>query len=221
MFPLHPWFRVLPLLAGLGAGAMPAQAKPIAFQDGFTSMYEFGAGMMQEAQAFYAPRAWLSLGAGYLRLESDQQAFSREISYARFNLLVHRWNLPAAQANVFAWGGAGAARGSDFDGWRVAENAGAQFDFETLRFYSSLKTDWQHSSQFSHRIDTLQLGVAPYRHRYDGLATWILVQARDYTGGVYDGIEPALLLRLFKGPVWFEAGLTIDRTLQSMLMINF
>jgi hypothetical protein len=184
-------------------------------------MLEYGAGTMQEAQAFYAPRYWLSAGAGWLHLEQEDHRFGRDIAYARINYLVHRWNLSDAQANVFAWGGLGGARGSDFDGTRLAENAGAQADFETLRFYGSLKADWQHSSAFAHRIDTVQLGVAPYRHRYDGLATWVLVQGRAYTGGIYDGVETALLLRLFRGPVWFEAGITADRKLQSMLMFNF
>jgi hypothetical protein len=47
------------------------------------------------------------------------------------------------------------------------------------------------------------------------------VQARDYTGGLYDGTEGALLLRFFRGPLWLEAGVTADRRLQSMFMFNF
>jgi hypothetical protein len=51
------------------------------------------------------------------------------------------------------------------------------------------------------------------------------VQARDYTGGLYDGVEPAALVRLFKNgrasAFWIEAGVTIDGHLQSMFMINF
>ncbi|HZP13182.1 MAG TPA: hypothetical protein VFB36_12260 [Nevskiaceae bacterium] len=200
--------------------ATSALAKPIAFQDGRTLMFEYGAGTMIEAQAFYAPRYWYSVGAGYLHLEDEDHRFSRDISYARMNYLVHRWNLSSAQANVFAWGGLGGARATDSD-LRIAENAGGQADFETLWFYSSLKTDWQHSSAFSHRIDTLQLGVAPYRHRYNGIATWVVGQARRYTGDIYDGTEVALLLRFFRGPLWIEAGITADRKLQSMVMFNF
>jgi hypothetical protein len=212
--------RRAPLLLAL-LFSFPVFAKPIAFQDGRTLMLEYGAGTMQEAQAFYAPRYWYSVGAGYLRLDEEHHRFSRDCAYLRVNLLAHRWNLSSAQANVFVWGGFGGARGSDFSGTRAAENGGIQFDYETLRFYSSLKTDWQHASTFTHRIDTLQLGVAPYKHRYNGVATWVVGQARNYTGGVYDGIEAALLLRLFTGPVWLEAGITADRKLQSMFMFNF
>jgi len=211
-------------LAALALTA-PAAAKPIAFGDGYTAMYEYGAGTMQEAQAFYAPRYWYSLGAGYLRLDAADEAFSRDISYARFNYLVRRWNLPEAQGNVFAYGGLGAARSDDYDGTKVAWNGGAQADYETRRIYASLKADYQHSSAFAHRIDTLQLGLAPYLHDYGGIATWFVLQARNYTGGIYDGIESAALIRLFGarawGSVWFEGGVTNDGTLQTMVMFNF
>jgi len=201
---------------------LPAvQAKPIAFANGTTVMSEYGAGTMIEAQAFYAPTYWLSTGAGYLRLDSDSERRTRDIEYVRVNYLVKRWNLDAAQANVFVWGSLGRATGSDFDGSRLARNAGFQFDYETRRIYGSLKSDLWESTAFSHRIDTLQLGLAPYEHDYQDLATWFVLQARDYTGGIHRGTEWALLLRLFKGGAWIEAGLTGDGKPQLMAMFNF
>jgi hypothetical protein len=198
-----------------------AMAKPIAFAGGSTLMAEYGAGTMEELQYFYALRYDFSVGVGHLKLDSDETSKTREISYSRVNYLVHRWNLDDAQANVFAWGGVGSATGNTFSGSVFAENAGAQADYETRRVYASLKTDWEGSSQFSDRIDTLQLGIAPYRHDYGGLATWFLVQVRDYTGGIHRGVETALLLRLFKGSVWVEAGITNGGKLQAMAMFNF
>jgi hypothetical protein len=203
------------------AGTMSVMAKPIAFADGYTVMAEYGAGTMKEAQLFYAPRYDLSVGGGHVELDSDETAKSRRINYARLNYLVHRWNLDDAQANVFAWGGLGSATGNTFSGTLLAENAGAQADYETRRVYGSLKTDLQRSSAFSHRIDTLQLGLAPYKHEYGGVATWFLVQARQYTGGIHHGTESAVLLRLFKGGAWIEAGVTNGAKLQAMAMFNF
>jgi len=49
----------------------------------------------------------------------------------------------------------------------------------------------------------------------------LLVQARDYTGGIYRGTEWAALLRLFKGGAWVEAGVTNEGKLQAMAMFNF
>ena len=207
----------LPLLFLPGA----ADAKPIAFAHGTTVMAEYGAGTMKEAQVFYAPRYFLSLGAGYLELESDIDHRRREITYARVNYLVKRWNMESAQANVFVWGGAGQAYMSETHDHRFTGNAGAQIDYETRRVYSSLKTDLYRSSDFSHRIDTLQLGLAPYKHDYDTLATWVVVQARRYTGEIHEGTEWALLLRLFKKGGWIEAGVSDEGGLQAMAMVNF
>ena len=207
--------------AVLSLGSMLATAKPIAFSHGTTVMAEYGAGTMKEAQVFYAPKYFLSLGGGYLDLESDIDHRRREITYARVNYLAKRWNMDAAQANAFVWGGVGQAYVSEINDHEFTGNAGAQFDYETRRVYASLKTDWYEASDFSHRIDTLQLGLAPYEHDYEKLATWVVVQARQYTGDIHEGTEWALLLRLFKRGAWIEAGVTDEGKLQAMAMVNF
>src|SRR5689334_24156398 len=145
--------------AGLAGTSIVADAKPIAFAHGTTMMAEYGAGTMNEAQVFYAPKYFLSVGGGYLELKSDIDGRRREITYARANYLVKRWNLEAAQANVFTWGGAGQAYVSETNDHAFAWNVGAQVDYETRRVYASLKTDLHRSDAFSHRIDTLQLGI--------------------------------------------------------------
>lgn len=198
-----------------------AAAKPIAFAHGTTVMGEYGAGTMEELQVFYAPRYFYSVGGGHLTLQSDIDGRSRDITYARFNYLVKRWNREGSQANVFAWGGAGQANLSESNDDPFTWNAGFQADYETRRVYASLKSDYYESSAFSHRIDTLQLGIAPYEHEYDGVATWLVVQGRRYTGEIFDGTETAILLRVFKGGVWVEAGATTDGKLQAMFMLNF
>jgi hypothetical protein len=201
--------------------ASPAQAKPIAFANGTTIMTEYGAGTMEEVQAFYAPYYWLSLGGGFLRLDSDSIHRTRDISYLRANYLVHRWNLDDAQANVFAWGGLGTATGNDFAGGKLDRDVGFQADYETRRIYASLMSDLHESSAYSHRIDTLQLGFAPYAHDYEDLATWFVLQGRNYTGQLHRGTEWAALIRLFKGGAWVEAGVTDSGKPQVMAMFNF
>ncbi len=215
--------RWSPSLVGALTLAAPVlgYAKPIAFADGTTVMAEYGAGTMREIQIFYAPRFDYSVGGGHVELDSDETSKIRSITYARLNYLLHRWNMESAQANVFVWGGGGDATGNTFRGAEFAGNAGAQADYETRRVYASLKTDWQRASDFSHRIDTLQLGLAPYQHEYNGLATWFLVQAREYTGGLHRGTEWAALVRLFKGGAWLEGGVTNAGKIQAMAMFNF
>jgi hypothetical protein len=201
----------------LALATMPVAAKPIAFAKGKTVMLELGGGTMNEAQFFYAPRYWTSVGTGWIEFE-NLDGSRHQFQYLRANLLVHRWNLAGAQANVFAWGTLGRA-GGDIDGF--AHGAGFQADYETRRVYASFKTDLLEAADASHRTDTVQLGWAPYAHDYDTLATWIVVQGRNYTGGVHEGVETALLLRFFKGGTWVEVGATNERKLQAMLMFNF
>jgi hypothetical protein len=208
-------------LALLAAPLMPATAKPIAFANGTSVMAEYGGNTMREAQVFYAPRFNLSLGGGVVRLASERDGRERDIRYLRVNFLPKRWNLESAQANVFVWGGVGSAEVSERSSAVFAQNVGAQFDYETRRVYFSAKTDLQRSAAFSHRIDTLQWGIAPYAHDYDTLATWILIQGRRYSGNLSEGTESAVLLRLFKGNKWVEAGVTNDGKLQAMFMFNF
>jgi hypothetical protein len=203
------------------AAAAPVIAKPIAFANGTTVMAEYGAGTMRELQIFYAPSYDYSVGGGYVDFTSAIDGHNDHITYARLNWLAHRWNLDDAQANVFVWGGAGSATSNTFAGTRLDGNAGLQADYETRRVYASLKSDLQRSSEFSDRVDTLQLGLAPYKHDYSGLATWFVFQARHYTGELHSGIETAALLRLFKGGAWVEGGITNDGKLQAMAMFNF
>jgi len=205
----------------LGLLPVVVAAKPIAFAKGTTVMAEYGAGTMNEAQLFYAPRYWYSLGGGWLELQSEDGAKQRHVTYVRGNLLAKRWNLPGAQANVFVWGGLGRATGNDFAGSTLARNVGFQADYETRRVYSSFRSDLQESNTFSHRIDTVQLGWAPYAHDYDTLATWFVVQGRRYSGELFEGTETALLVRLFKGGTWVEFGATTDGKFQAMAMFNF
>lgn len=205
----------------LGLMPLAVSAKPIAFAKGTTFMIERGAGTMDEIQLFYAPRYWYSVGGGWVELDSKDGGKQRHIAYVRANLLAKRWNMPGAQANIFVWGGLGQATGNDFERTTLARNVGFQTDYETRRWYGAFRSDLQESEQFSHRIDTLQLGWAPYEHDYDTLATWFVVQGRHYTGGLFEGTETALLVRFFKGGKWIEVGATTDGHLQAMAMFNF
>ena len=202
-----------------------AEAKPIAFQDGWTVMAEYGTNTMRQAQVFYAPKFWWSGGFSFTKLIADDGRFERDIPSVQANFLVKRWNLPDAQGNVFAWGGLGSAHGFDSRGsfgGVATPQAGVQADYETRSVYASAKQEWFRSSRFSNGVSTVQLGLAPYEHDYDELATWFVVQLRRYQGGILPGkTEVIPMLRLFKGNFWIEAGANRERRAQLMVMMNF
>jgi hypothetical protein len=71
-----------------------AQAgRPVTYANSTTLMAEYGEGTMQEAQVFYAPHSFLSFGLGHMRLEGHGLNQGDDITYARVNFLVKRWNL--------------------------------------------------------------------------------------------------------------------------------
>jgi hypothetical protein len=243
------WFFQSSLICGLAALlGMPAFARPIQGADSVTIRAEYGAGNSREFQVFYSPRHFWSVGAGHMTLETDA-ANTHEITYARLNFLAKRWNFEDAQANVFVWGGVGSAyfgpitirpdapdqpsSGHNhgplpgdvavrYSGFREAAwNAGGQVDYETLRFYSSARTDMHRADTFEHRIDSLQIGFSPYKHEVDSLSTWLIVSGRRYTGHALEGEELALLLRFFRKNLWLEAGATTDGEVRAMAMFSF
>ena len=206
---------------------LSAMAKPIAFARGSTLMAEYGAGSMLETQAFYAPKYFYSAGISALRF--DNSANWRTQTQVRVNYLAKRWNAPKSQANVFVYAGLGSAHDSTRQSG-FASSVGVQADYETRWLYTSARSDFNQALGEGIRVDTLQFGVAPYAHDYKSVATFFLLQARDYHGQlagvtasapIYRGVEWAALLRVFKGNTWLEAGITQDRNLQAMLMFNF
>jgi len=58
-----------------------------------TVMAEYREGALSEAQLFYAPTHYLSFGVGRTQLTNDFMPASHSVTYARLNLLVHRWNM--------------------------------------------------------------------------------------------------------------------------------
>lgn len=237
MRPTLKTLRAIALTLLVGA---PAFARPIAAAGTTTSMVEYREGAMREAQIFYAPEYFWSAGLGHLEFEGHNGRHEVAVTYARINLLAKRWNMEGAQANVFVWGGLGTAHlreavtatpgEHDHDGpppttfreWSTqATNWGGQVDFETRRLYASFKTDLQDTVKYWHRVDTLELGIAPYEHGVDSLATWLVVSASNYAGNLHEGTETAVLLRFFKKRVWVEAGATTDGLVRASAMVNF
>jgi hypothetical protein len=206
-------------------------------------MAEYCEDETREVQISYAPTQYLSFGLGHLELDGGGSGHQHVINFARMNLLAKRWNLEAAQSNIFIWGGAGRSTitltpsavdsGEHNHGGPIipgqpavfietAGNAGGQFDYETRRIYTSFATDAHFSATFNHRMDTLQFGIAPFQTEANELATWLVLSATHYSGNVEpEKTQVSLLLRLFKKFTWIEAGATTDGKPQVRVMLTF
>ncbi len=215
--------------------SLSANAKPIAFAEAVTMMHERDATMVS-TEVYYAPKVWWSLGIADVKMISDNKQHEMDAKYAQFNFLLKRWNMPNAQANIFASAGFGWAdsikqgvMGVIHPGHSVSQTARysesarrfvLQGDYETRQFYSSLKFDVQQTPLFYDRIDTGQIGFSPVAHDYDDLAVWFVAQVKKYRG-MTDKTEGGAFVRLFKKNVWVEIGVTERRKLQTMLMVNY
>ena len=220
-----------------------AHGRPILYAHSTTAMAEYREGVMKEAQLLYAPSSRWSIGVGHLELSDTGPRHEHEVTFGRLNLLVKRWNLESAQSNIFVWGGAGRSTitiapsptpapgdhdhgeppvpGQPHTFQETAWNSGAQFDFETLRTYFAASSDAHYSSTFLHRTDTVQFGVAPYKHEAGTLATWLVVSASHYAGDIEENTEVALLLRFFRKHTWLEIGATTEGKPQGRIMLTF
>lgn len=225
----------------------PVMARPVLYANSTSAMVEYGAGDMKEAQVFYAPEYYISFGVGHLELDSPGGGARHELNYARVNYLAKRWNMEAAQANIFVWGGAGKGRldlwipagsvvpppgqhnhdlnpGNTEGYWATVEangwNAGGQIDYETRRLYALIKTDAYRSQAFTMRTDTVQFGIAPYQHETNSLATFFILSGTRSSGNAHDDSELALLLRFFKKRAWLEAGVTTDGEVRASAMFS-
>jgi hypothetical protein len=232
--------HLLALLAG-ACLLQPAHGRPILYAHSFTLLADYRGDAMKEAQVSYAPTAFLSFGLGHLELDGAGPGHEHEIDYLRLNALAKRWNFEAAQANIFVWAGAGRSKltiapdapdagehnhgpvgaGGSIELNETAGNIGGQIDYETRRIYASFATDSQFATSFTHRMDTLQLGFAPYEHEADGLSTWFVVSATKFSGNVQEDTQVSLLLRLFKKFAWVEVGATTDGKPQARVMLSF
>jgi hypothetical protein len=168
-----------------------AEAKPIAFSDGWTFMHERDSEMIA-TELYYAPTHWFSFGPSVSLARADDKLTARKAEVLHANLLVKRWNMPGAQANVFASYGLGRTRSTRFfptpglgNGFgsntvsETAHHAVLQGDYETRQFYSSFKFDAHRTKSFLDRTDTAQIGFSPYPHDYDDVALWFVGQVKN------------------------------------------
>ena len=231
--------------AAVLAGGL-ANAKPVSYSDSWMFMHERDRNFI-ETQLNYSPTHWSSFGVATTLMKSDTKLLQMESTFLQANLLVNRWNLPGAQANIFASYGAGNTKiteayvvtpdgpaghaahgfgapiGASLEQRRYRERAerlGLQGDFETRQIYTAVRMDLMKTENFLDRIDTLQAGFSPVAHDYEDTAVWFIAQIKKYRG-MHDKTESGAFVRLFKRNIWFELGVMERKKSQMMLMLTY
>lgn len=203
-------------LAGV-ALASPVVARPISYAGGHMLMLEHEPDVDRFSYTYSPSHRW-SVSAGGLRATDLARSGEVELGYVRAARLLHRWNLPSAQANAFVWGGVG--QGRTALGNSLARHAGLQLDYETRRVYTSFISELHEGDGWSHRFDTAAIGWAPYAHDVDRVATWIVVKGMRATNAIDDDVTPVAVLRFFTTRWWLEVGADADGRPLANVMVN-
>lgn len=201
----------------LFALSLPVLARPVSYAGGHMFMADHLPDM--DALSYtYSPSSRWSASVGALRVDELARSGRLDLDYVRASRLLHRWNLPSAQANAFGWVGLGNARTESDSG--LGRHVGVQLDYETRRIYTSFVSELHEGVGYSNRFDTAAIGWAPYAHDVDRVATWIVLKGQRSSGAIDDRVKPSAVLRLFTTRWWLEVGADGDGRPVANVMLN-
>jgi hypothetical protein len=191
-------------------GSQYATAGPMGFKDSYMVMGDFN-NNWRESFINYAitPRDAFGVSATYMR--SDDKTKTRTLEEVTYTRLMHRWNMPHAQANLWFMGGIGALQGEDerigrdddFD--KIMVTPGVQFDYETTRIYFQATHRFYRASDINHDFTSMRAGFSFYETEYDRTQPWFVLEARNMNG-LSDKTEITPMLRLINKNFFIEAG---------------
>jgi hypothetical protein len=172
------------------------------FEDSYMLMTEIGE-YNQEIMVNYAPSIRHAVGIEMMRM-SPRNKHATTITGINYTGLIQRWNLPAAQANIWFMGSVGEARGLHRG---FSYSPSVQFDYETTRLYFLAKMRMLRAPGMNNDMAALQGGFSFYETDFDETQPWFVLEAkttRDFNPGFQ--LTPAL--RLINKNYFLELGVT-------------
>jgi hypothetical protein len=215
-----------PVLSGrlqrLGAAAVSgltlfastaALALPMASEGSFMAMVDLHSAGERDAAVNYALTGRDALGVMAARWHEPvlhagvhARKHERESVGLTYTRLVHRWNLPHAQANLWFVGTVGQARGHGWAGSRRFRSPAVMADYETTRLYAGAGVEPKRGSGLRHDTAWVRAGFSFYEVDYEQVQPWFIVESRRTrtTAGSRDEVTP--MLRLIHRGVFVELG---------------
>lgn len=157
--------------------------------------------------AHYSPSYKYSVGYKAEYIRKNQIA----LNGVQLNNLLKRWNLPAAQGNVYLKTSAGHAKSSV--GNEAYGFIGIAGDFETRKYFTSYENRYYKSDGniIGHFEQSARIGMAPYVAEYGNLHTWLMLQIDHQPEFEGDEVITTPLVRLFKGLHMVEFGVSSNK----------
>ncbi len=194
--------------------AGPAVARPVSYPGGWTLIEETDR-QATSLWAHYTLSPKWSLG---VRSEWDRRQ-DFVLNAVQATWLAKRWFGENYQANIYGFGGVGAATAvNGGDATRGAAFVGLLADWETRRLFTSYRVRYLEAGAVGDNfVQAARVGFAPYEGDTDQLHTWLMVEV-DHRPNNDDEIGVTPLIRLFKGAALFEAGWSIT---DNQPLVNF
>ncbi len=211
------WLPTGALCACISASV--AHAAPMGFEASWMAMGDASENW-REAWTNYALTPRDAIGVGYVFMRSDDKSKQRKLAEINYTRLLHRWNLPDAQANVWLFGSVGSMTGNDFSGSKTAYAPGVQLDYETTRVYFAATSRLYRAEGIKHDFNSARVGFSFYPAEYDETQPWFVVEARRMQG-LSDQLEITPMLRLINKNYFVEAGVNNSRQARFNLMYVF
>jgi len=169
----------LPLLVGAAA---PAWSLPMASQGHWMVMGDAESGA-RELSANYALTSHDAFGISTARFQSPAHGgagmrSSRDLAALTYTRLLHRWNLPHAQANLWFVGQAGRLEGEGLGGPRTLLSPTLLADWETTRLYAGGGLEAMRAGSWRRQSGHARVGFSFYEVEYEETQPWLLLEVR-------------------------------------------
>ena len=206
-------------LACAVAWPIASTSAPMGYQGSTMAMGDFGPNW-RELSVNYAFTPRDALGVDYTFMRSDDEQTVRELTEANYTRLLHRVNLPDAQANLWFVVGLGGIRGTGIGGTEVVVTPGVQVDYETTRVYLSAMGRLYRATGVNNDYAAVRAGFSFYEAEYDELQPWFIVEARRMRN-LSDEVEITPMLRVISRNFFIEAGVNNMRQVRFNFMYTF
>jgi hypothetical protein len=196
-------------------------AGPMGFEGSWMAMGDMGVNW-REAFINYAftPRDAVGISNTFMRTDDKTQTSQLiDVTYTR---LVHRWNMPDAQANIWFIGGVGALEIEDQNSstTKTMISPGIQADYETQRVYLTAAQRLYRAENIQQDYSMLRAGFSFYTVDYDETQPWLIIEARRMQN-LSDSTEITPMLRLINKNYFIEGGINTEHQFRFNFMYIF
>jgi hypothetical protein len=135
-----------------------------------------------------------------------KHALRREFAGLTYTRLLHRWNLPHAQANLWLLGAAGTARAQEHQGSDGMGSVSFLADYETTWVYTAAGVETMRTSRLRHDTRYVRAGFSFYEVEYEEVQPWLILELKQERFRIQTKNSFTPMLRLIHRRYFVELG---------------